>query len=152
MPKWLLYLVYRTESNRVILVIVWEVPIQLSVKGQECRERTFFIGRMTKRGIPPPINIDKQGDTAFRRIRGFRCTCGRWHQSNGPAGCMRFHGTYTTLYIFTATVSEQPHAQRPVAQALSSPKSQTYVRVTYLICAPRACVSFKKNLIISRAY
>ena len=48
--------------------------------------------------------------------------------------------------------TEQPNTQRPVAQALSSPKSQTYVRVTFLICAPRACVSSKKSLIIFRSY
>ena len=45
-----------------------------------------------KKGYTPP-NVGKKGDTAFHRPRGFRCTCGRWHQSNGPAGCMRFHGT-----------------------------------------------------------
>ena len=43
---------------------------------------------------------------------------------------------YTVLHIFTIAVSEQPNAQRPVVcgrtQALSSPKSQTYARVTYL--------------------
>ena len=88
-----------------------------------------------KKGYTPP-NVGKKGDTAFHRPRGFRCTCGRWHQSNGPAGCMRFHGRYTILHVFTITVSEHPNTQRPVAQALSSPKSQTYVRVTYLICAP----------------
>ena len=96
----------------------------------------FTLERMTKRGTPPQKNVEKMGDTAFRRPRGCRCTCGRWHQSNGPAGCMRFHGRYTILHVFTITVSEHPNTQRPVAQALSSPKSQTYVRVTYLICAP----------------
>ena len=38
---------------------------------------------------------------------------------------------YTILHIFAITaVSEQPKAQRPAVQALSSSKSQTYVRVT----------------------
>ena len=56
------------------------------------------------------------------------------------------------IRIFTMIVSEQLNAQRPVVQALSSPKRETYVRVTYLIRAPRACVSSKKSLIIFRAY
>ena len=46
---------------------------------------------------------------------------------------------YYSLHIFTVTVSKQPNTQRPVVQAPSSPKSQTYVRVTYL---RTACVCF----------
>ena len=57
----------------------------------------MFLGRMTKMGTPPQ-NVDKKGDTAFRRSRGFRCTCGRWDQSHGPAGCLSFHGTPFFIY------------------------------------------------------
>ena len=54
---------------------------------------SVYIRADDKKGHPPPPkNVDKKGDTAFRRPRGFRRNCGCWHQSNGPAGCMRFHG------------------------------------------------------------
>ena len=60
--------------------------------------------RMTKSGNPPPNkkDVEEKGSTAFRRPRGFRCTFGRWHQSNVPPECMRFHGTL--FFIFTFTV------------------------------------------------
>ena len=85
-----------------------------------------------------PLNIDEKGDVAFCGRLGVQNTCRR-HQSNGPARCVRFHGTLFFTYTFTTTVSEQPNAQWSVVQALSSPKSQTscrYVRVTYHLRTP----------------
>ena len=62
---------------------------------------------------------------------------------------MRFHGTL--LFTYSPSLPQQPNAQQPLVQALSSPRSQTYVQVTCLNCAPRACVSSKKSFIVSRA-
>ena len=45
-----------------------------------------------------PQNVDKKGDTAFRRWQGFRCSCDRRKQSNGPAKCLRFHGLVSLIY------------------------------------------------------
>ena len=75
------------------------VPYLPRTQGDSSSHRVpfFWGGKMTKRGTSPK-NVDKKGDTAFRRPRGFRCTYGRWHQSNGPAGCMRFHGTLFFTY------------------------------------------------------
>ena len=103
-----------------------------------------------KKGYTPPQNVDKKGDTAFGRPRGFRRTCGRWHQSNGPAGCMRFHGTL--FFIYSPLLYQNSQMPDGLWYKHSSAKSQTYVRATYLICAPRARVSSKKSLIIFRAY
>ena len=68
-----------------------------------------------KKGVHPPKPLTKRGDTAFRRPRGFRCTCGRWRQYQPPSR-MYVRPRYTILHIFTI--------KRPVVQALSSPKAK----------------------------
>ena len=85
----------------------------------------IYIARMTKRGTPPKKTLTKRENTKFCRRRGFRRTCGRWHHSNGPEGCMRFHGTL--LFIYSPSLS--PNSRTPNGcgtnvQALSSPKRQ----------------------------
>ena len=83
-------------------------------------------GLMTKRGTPPQ-NIDKKGDTNFRRRRRFRCICGRWHHSNGPAGCMRFHGTiFSYVHHHCLRTAERPTACGTSLQALSSRKAKRH--------------------------
>ena len=52
---------------------------------------------------------------------------------------------YTILHIFTITSSEQPNAQRPVVQALSSPKSQTYSRTGNISGLRTASVCFTQE-------
>ena len=100
---------------------------------------------------PPPLNVYKKGDTAFRRRRGFLCACGRWRQSNCPAGCVRFHGTL--FFIYSPSLhqnSQTPNALWYKHSPLRKAK-RIAVRVTSLVCAPRACVSPKKSLIEFRA-
>ena len=73
---------------------------------------------MTKRGTPPK-NVNKKGDTAcFRRPRGFQRTCGRMHQSNGPAGCMRFHGTL--FFTYSPSLYQNRTAKHPTACGTST--------------------------------
>ena len=56
----------------------------------------------------------------------FRYACGRRQEFNGPTRHLRFRGTlFLIICMFAITaVSEQPNAQHPVVQALSSPKIQ----------------------------
>ena len=107
---------------------------------------------MTKRGTPPPKKktLTKRRTLFFvdREVSDVRVVVG----INPTAQQDMCASTVHFIYMFTITVSEQPNAQRPVAQVLSSPKSQTYIRLTYLICAPRVCILSKKSLIICRAY
>ena len=97
-------------------------------------------------------NVDKKGDTAFRRPQGFRCTCGRWHQFNGPAGCMCFHGTL--FFIYSPSLYQNSQIPDGLWYKHSPPQKakRTHIRIACLICAPRACVSSKKSLILFRAY
>ena len=88
----------------------------------------------------PPQNVDIKGDTAFRRPRGLRRTCGRWHQSNGPAGCMRFHGTLVSIY--SPSLLEQPNAQRPVVQARTLLSKKPNVRTGNITDLRSASVCF----------
>ena len=80
---------------------------------------------MTKKGCTP-VNIDNKGEAAFCCRQGIRYTCRR-HQSNQwhDVCASTVHYSSRTRYIFAITVSEQRNAQRPMVQALSSPKSQT---------------------------
>ena len=104
------------------------------------------LGWMTKRGTPPKKTLTKRGTLFFvdREVFYVRVVVQRPSRMYALPRC-------TFLHTFTITVSEQPNAQRPVVQALSSSTSLTYVRQTYLICAPRASVSSKKSLILFRA-
>ena len=94
------------EKKRVYLLVPFSSRIDLKLwkytwKKKHRKHRQKLpendIGRMIKRGTPPQ-KVDIKGDTTFRRPRGFLCTCGRWHQSNDPAGCVRFHGTLFFIY------------------------------------------------------
>ena len=81
------------------------------------KKLSLILGRMTKRGTPP-TNIDKKGDTAFRRRRDFRRKCGRWYQSNGPTGCMHYssyihHYCIRTAKCRTACGTSTPLSKKP---------------------------------------
>ena len=108
------------------------------------------LGWMTKRDTPPQKQSWQKGEHCFSSTARFSMYM--WSLASiGRLTRMYALPRYSILHIVTTIVSEQPNAQRPVVQALSSSTSLTYVRQTYLICAPRASVSSKKSLILFRA-
>ena len=76
---------------------------------------------MTKRGTPPKT-LTKRGALLFvdREVFDVHIVVGINPTAQQDVWVLR----YTILHIFTITVSGQPNAQRPVAQALSSPKAK----------------------------
>ena len=91
-------------------------------------------GRMTKRGTPPQT-LTKRGTLLFAsgEVFDIHVVVG----INPTAQHDVCASTYTILHIFSITVSEQPNAQRPVVQALSSPKRQTHVWVNMSVYRER---------------
>ena len=123
------------NQNRTYFIYVLEV-----IKNFRCQ---YFVQGRTKTGVhPPPKHGEKAGTRLFAAAMFsiyLYCTCVRRHQSNGPARYLL--PRYAAAHMFTTT-SEQPNAQPLVVQALSSPKSQTYVRVT---SAHRECVVYPRR-------
>ena len=97
-------------------------------------------GRMTKRGVPPPIKRLQKRRHCFSSTAWFSMCMWSLASIQLPSRMCALP-RYTILHIFTITSSEQPNAQRPVVQALSSPKSQTYSRTGNIsgLCTASVC-------------
>ena len=79
-----------------------------------------------KKGYTPPPKENK-GETDFRRRRGFRCICGRWHHSSDPEQDVCASTVHSSSHIHRDCLrtAERPTACVTSVQALSPPKSQT---------------------------
>ena len=153
----LIYIYYKTKKgkcpplvDRVAIVAevvrfasrTWDFGTRLGRHNTEKHISSITKGGWQK-GAHPPQKRWQKGGHCFSSTARFSLYMWSLASIQRPSR-MYALPRYTILHIFTITVSEQPNAQRPVAQALSSQK-QSNVRnipVTYVSDLRTASVCF----------
>ena len=83
-------------------------------------------------------NVDEKVDTALRRPRSFRYTCGRWHRSKARQDvCVSMVHYYSYVHHHCIRTAKRPMVCG--TSTLLPRKKNIRTGVTHLIFAPRTC-------------